>query len=203
MEKRKIEKICKLNFFVSMFIFIFCIFLFLYKSSLNEEFTNVDYLILVITILSVIVNLIHSIKVGNKNYIRGSVMLIIFIMFFSITILTYEPNITFDKIAGIENYESIDKAVFYNKENKNNLQEKVLSKEEIVSLVNAFNNFTYEKTIHISNYGKNSKVLTIYHHNGRVVVIEVWESGYLRIPDRKVYKIQSENEKELFNKISF
>ncbi|MBE6054776.1 MAG: hypothetical protein E7212_12900, partial [Clostridium sartagoforme] len=154
MEKRKIEKICKLNFFVSMFIFIFCIFLFLYKSSLNEEFTNVDYLILVITILSVIVNLIHSIKVGNKNYIRGSVMLIIFIMFFSITILTYEPNITFDKIAGIENYESIDKAVFYNKENKNNLQEKVLSKEVIVSLVNAFNNFTYEKTIHISNYGK-------------------------------------------------
>ena len=202
MEKRKREIICKSIFLVSIFIFIFCIFLFLYKSSLNKEFTNIDYLILVITSLSVIVNLIHSIKVKDKNYIRGNVMLIFFILIFSITIFTYEPNITFDKIVNIENYKSIDKAIFYNNEDKNSLQEKVLSEEEILEAINILNDFTYEKTIHLSNYGKNGKVLVL-HYNNSVIVIEVWEAGYLRIPDRKVFKVQSESKEELFNKIDF
>lgn len=72
--------------------------------------------------------------------------------------------------------------------------------EELIDLLEKYN---YKRTFEFSDTtGGEGVFITLQNTEGKYGFVEIWKNGYIRRPNYKVYKIQSEDREELYNELS-
>ncbi|MGL4373953.1 MAG: hypothetical protein ACRCS6_09240 [Turicibacter sp.] len=132
------------------------------------------------------------------NRLRYSFIILLVLIFY---ISIYSRPLSFHEILTIHNQSDITHATLGGNLAINEMQ---LSQPQLVEIMDLLNSYTYKKTIKEQSY--NGFVTFLYvadQNDSNSTYIQIWESGYIIILGSQVYKINTPNKTELYEKISF
>ncbi|MCF0147597.1 MAG: hypothetical protein HUJ77_04280 [Clostridium sp.] len=136
-------------------------------------------------------NIIRRIKNNIITFIGILIISIAFIVYFSRPVDIYEAVGIGENI----NYETISS---YGSTNTSKIELKN-GKE----LFNLLEKYKYTRTFNFADAtGGEGVFISLENTDGELGFIEIWKSGYIRRPNYKVYKIQSEDKEALYTEIS-
>ena len=147
----------------------------------------------------------------RDRYRTRSIYSIIFLGVLLAFIFIYTRPVSIYEITGLDsldNIESLDTRgnISYEIEGLENLgsstERKInyLSEEEIEKVFSILDSYTYKRTFNYSGGGI-GEVFHVVGKDGEWITIEVWKRGYIRIPNDKVYRIDSENRYDLYEEL--
>lgn len=151
----------------------------------------------------------ERIKKHRTNSIYSIIILGVLLAF----IFIYTRPVSIYKITGldsIDNIESLDtrENISYEIENLNNLllgwrkiKINYLSEEEIEKLFSILDNYSYKRTFNYSGIGGIGEFFHGVGKSGEGINIEVWKRGYVRIPNDKIYRIDSQNRYDIYEEL--
>ncbi|MDU5105428.1 hypothetical protein [Clostridium sp.] len=139
-------------------------------------------------------NIIKNYKKNIMNLVVILIVCISFAFYFSRPVDIYKTvnigkNINYEKVNVYGNITSFDMI-----ELDSGNGEKVFDLLE---------KYKYKRICNFSDAtGGDAQFILFENTDGKPGIIEVWRKGYIRIPNHKVYKVESEDKEELYGKLS-
>lgn len=128
---------------------------------------------------------------SNSIYLSG-VLIAVFIF-----ITVYFRPVSFYKMIDIdENIQLNVVNIWGNITGESNIS---LDSDDASKLINILERYNYKRTFATNSIGGNGEFITLGYDDSVYMLIEIWEKGYIRIPNHKVYKIDSKDREELYN----
>lgn len=124
----------------------------------------------------------------KKNSLLSSGYLILTLIF----IMLYTKPLSFFEIVDINDNKSVDSISIYG--NISGPQIKYLNSNDSSKIIYLLSDYKYKRTFAFNNIGGEVEFLVVNNH-----FIEIRESGYLRMVDDRVYKIDEKNNHKLYN----
>lgn len=124
----------------------------------------------------------------KRNSLFSSISLIAVLMF----IMIYTRPVSFAEVLNISNDRQVNSISIYG--NTSGSEVKYLDADDSKELFSFLNSYKYKRTFSISNIGGKGEFLGVDNN-----FIEIRESGYLRIPNYTVYKVDLKNSDELYD----
>ncbi len=116
-------------------------------------------------------------------------------------VILYKVPRSFKEIVSLEEQHNVKSmSVSGNLPNGNDNMK--IASDKILQVLKILNDYEYRRCIYGVTVGKGIFMLLNTDSPRRVIFIEVWESGYIRIPNNEVYKVLNKNNVELFDEIT-
>lgn len=133
---------------------------------------------------------------GYKNNLGiFTIVLIIcigYIFYYSRPIKIYETIDTSSEV----NYDTIN--IYGNITGDDSIK---LSSEQGEKVFNLLEKYKYKRIFNFSDVTGEVEFILFENIEGKPGILEVWNTGYIRIPNHKLYKIEVDNKVELYNEL--
>ena len=156
---------------------------------------------------------IEKIREGINKYKRSSIYSSIILGFLLAFIFIYTRPVSIYEITGLEGSDKIESldtwgSISYEIENLNNLGDSseikinYLSEDQIEKIFSILDNYNYKRIFNYSGMGGIGEFFSGVAKDGDWITIKVWRSGYLRIPNDEIYRINLENREDLYEELA-
>ena len=136
-----------------------------------------------------------------RYYKRKLIIFLPMVIILGTIIFFYKVPISFDKIISLENQQKAHTALIHGNLPKN-VETLKIKDNDVSEVLNTLKYFKYRRCIAGNTGGKGLFMYLCTDDNREIDLIEVWESGYIKMPNNRIYKVLSEDESELFNKLT-
>ncbi|MGG7142367.1 hypothetical protein ACQPVP_02745 [Clostridium nigeriense] len=164
--------------------------------------------IALITIIFIIYNFILIMKKKNesnteksiiKKYKNNLVIFIVILVSCISFIFYYSKPVTIYKAVDIGNninYEDI--SVYGNITSSDIIK---LDSEKGKEVFEILENYNYKRVFNFNDISGDVEFILFENTNGKPGIIEVWSTGYIRIPNNNLYKIDLENKTQIYSEL--
>ena len=152
----------------------------------------------------------HYFNNSNTNYEKKNIRkygiqliksTIVVTVLMGIAMINFRP-ISFEQLLKPEKESSVKSIAIYGSLNRE--QNVEIQEETVHNIVNLLNSYQYRRTFNEMRYGGMGAFLDLQGDNSgsnESTFMEIWQSGYLRVPNNKTYRIIALNRAELYDRL--
>lgn len=132
----------------------------------------------------------------REKYKKNSIYIGIILIFLLAFIMIYTRPMSIYQIAKLDKDDDINRVELFGSISGSDTSE--LNSEDSEKLLELFDKYKYRRTFNF-NIGGEGERITFEYKGYKYVNFEVWKGDYVRVPNYKVYKIVSKDNKEFYN----
>lgn len=131
-----------------------------------------------------------------NTYKRKSIYTSLILTISLVFIIVYTRPVSFSRAIGLSRDNEIGISIWGN---ISGAETNLVDGDNSSRIINVLEKYKYSRIFPFDDISGNSEFMMLKDNDDKNIVIEIWESGYVKIPNYKVYKVDSQSNQELYD----